>query len=273
MVLISVNVLIIAYLHSVLVSQLEIMNANHKKVAPLPRSNTIPKPITSVGIPAPALPAPASPAPMATHPEDTTQTSDIAPTQEFHRFMDLPYELRIPIWRIAAEVPRIVGLKNGKLSKFFVGTAARCPLVNVCKEARNEVKRVKKNIYEGIPHAPEIYANLAVDTLWLVNYNSTFEHFVLPLKGVRRLAISADIWRNELFKFHSLEDFDLEELILVVDSQKIGEGDEAVFVEPRRSPGERSDIMTWGFGLLPWKGEADISMSFLSSVRIINLGM
>jgi len=109
------------------------MIANLKKMAPLPHSNTTSKTITSMKIPT-----------QLTQPEDKTQTSDIGPTKEFHLFRELPFELRLQIWEEAAAVPQIVGLKNG--GKFFVSTAAGCPLAHVCNEAKTVVMKVKKNI-------------------------------------------------------------------------------------------------------------------------------
>jgi len=94
------------------------------------------------------------------------------------------------------------------------------------------------------------------------------------LKGVRRLAISADT-RNKckLFKYRSLKDFSLEELILVVDSETIREDDEAVFVEPRsqKEISIKKDL-DLDASFPTWKREAEYYRWSYGNFRMIGTG-
>jgi 2EXR family len=185
--------------------------------------------------------------------------------------------LRLQIWALAAEVPRIIGLKSEKTSELLLATAACCPLVHACKEAKNEVLRVKRNVYEGKPRASETYVNLAVDTLWLLDYNTKFEQVLSGIsESVRRLAVNIDLCRGFL-KYSLLKRLRLEELIVVIDYETFGENDELCFVKPGkpRYEGIRKiwHLIDRGGDYFPsWEQQAEKDIQFLQSMRSVEIG-
>ncbi len=91
-----------------------------------------------------------------------------APAPTFLEFNNLPKELRLMIWRCAGDEGQVIGIKTtivrGKVE--LNGTKARCALLLVCKESREEVLKSKENIgSHSAAGGPSIYVNLEVDTV------------------------------------------------------------------------------------------------------------
>tara|TARA_R110002060_G_scaffold52463_1_gene63328 strand:+ start:795 stop:1289 length:495 start_codon:yes stop_codon:yes gene_type:complete len=98
-----------------------------------------------------------------------TIVSKAASCGDFELFPELPIELRLRIWGYAAWHPRVIAIKDdyNPTHMALCGSNARCPLVRVNKEAREDEVKTKMdfNARCQIDGAPKIWANLAVDTI------------------------------------------------------------------------------------------------------------
>jgi hypothetical protein len=102
----------------------------------------------------------------------------------FHPFSRFPVEIRLKIWKHAANLPQIIGLKGPKNPPMILmkrgdseyerakkdglrlsANAARCHLLITCKESRQEVLKNRENYNVFDCLAPKIYANTTIDTL------------------------------------------------------------------------------------------------------------
>lgn len=160
----------------------------------------------------------------------------------FTKFGELPIELRLKIWRHAAQQPRIIGLRSSPKQPAFAGTNARCPLLIVSKEAREEAMKSRKDFNRRMPRLgrAKIYADLEIDTLWLADLkHDAWEKLGSgEVKNIQRLAISYDdfVAVQALFKYSSFKNSrldNLKDIVAIVRSETIGENDEAVFIVPR----------------------------------------
>lgn len=110
--------------------------------------------------------------------------------QEFARFQELPCELRLMIWRMAALQPRTIEIvKHTREPRFTLLTSPA--VLHVCKESRNEI--LLRKIFTKItyPDLVPFYFNLEIDTL-------EFEYSkVMPTNGPS-LFDSDDIEREDL---------------------------------------------------------------------------
>lgn len=66
---------------------------------------------------------------------------------DFELLPKLPIELRLGIWRYAAWHPQVIAVKDDSNPSYTAlrGDTARCPLIRVNKEAREEVTKTKLN--------------------------------------------------------------------------------------------------------------------------------
>ncbi|KAG4440470.1 hypothetical protein IFR05_004064 [Cadophora sp. M221] len=132
---------------------------------------------------------------------------------EFELFRKLPVELRLKVWRYAAWLPQVIAIKDDCSPHHMAisGAAARCPLVRVNKEAREEVLKTKIDFnaqckVDGFV-LPKIWVNLEVDTIWLMNWvRGTIAPSVpmwskwekCPVASIKRLA-AAKVFVGEFF--------------------------------------------------------------------------
>ena len=110
-----------------------------------------------------------------------TMVSKATSRGEFELFLKLPIELRLRIWQYAAWHPRVIAIKDdyNPTHMALCGSNARCPLVRVNKEAREEVVKIKIdfNARCQIDGAPKIWVNLAVDTIVRVSHTCEYAVF------------------------------------------------------------------------------------------------
>ena len=155
----------------------------------------------------------------------------------FTKFVELPIELRLEIWGHAAQHPQIIGLCSGKNSHSLSGTKARCPLLRVSKEARDEALKLKKDFNKRLKRrdGAKVYVNLEVDTLWLADFEDSGRDDIRkrPVKNIRSIAIAYHDLTALVEKKDILLKMNLKEIVVILQSETIGENDEAVFIEPR----------------------------------------
>jgi hypothetical protein len=171
---------------------------------------------------------------------------EIPPTT-FPNFPKFAPELRLKIWGLAAEFPQVIGLRSAKLGDVLEGTTARCHLLSVSKEARSEVLRMKQDLYHASQNrqSPKLYVNLDFDTIWLTDPSITWKKVKRFSPVVKRLAIDYRLWYGEtrgrsdedepFFPRHLLA-MDVNEVVIVVKSEEIGENENTVFITPREGP-------------------------------------
>lgn len=181
----------------------------------------------------------------------TTNSKDIpklttrAHLTAFSKFPKLPPELRLKIWRYAAWVPQIIGIRTQRPSGTVEGTAARCQLLSTCKEARSESLRSRQDLHESRSRShAKIFFNPEIDTLWLTDPATTPQQLKTFRSKIKHLAIDYRLWygnpdtmTNRSFLPRHLLMLDLEEVIVVVKSEVIDEGENPVFIDPREGPG------------------------------------
>ncbi|CAG8951355.1 hypothetical protein HYFRA_00007266 [Hymenoscyphus fraxineus] len=132
--------------------------------------------------------------PVASTPTEESTTDPTTPT-EFHRFMDLPAELRIRIWEIAAAVPRNVLPYRPKDDEYRNLFPANPPpvLLFTSYEAREVVAKnykILRTHYSGPPELKvPIYFNYNIDTLYFNSLRSDLSMGSRSSKKIRNVAI------------------------------------------------------------------------------------
>jgi 2EXR family len=176
----------------------------------------------------------------------------------FTKFSRFPPEIRVMVWHHAATIPQLIGVDDWPGGRFdgtpLKGAPIRCPLLLVNWEARIEVLKFKKNLncrdWEENRRDPKIYANLDTDIIWLRSHfdmngyrDRDWARFFQKLRQgrlrkVRRLAIgyqmykyllNEDLWHRQPVTFF---DLNVEEVILLVNQQAVGESEMAEIVDP-----------------------------------------
>ncbi|KAL2064889.1 hypothetical protein VTL71DRAFT_4029 [Oculimacula yallundae] len=164
------------------------------------------------------------------------------PLTTFPKFSNLPLELRIMIWKLAGSEGKVIGVRAVKFKGDLrlAGTEARCPLLLVCKESREEALRAKDNFSISEIGAPKIYANFGVDTIWIQGVecfsDKAFQKQVCKIvgagcmgSGVQRIAIHVQVmseWRMYSFQVAEEPEMDfvfeasLKSLILVLEETR-----------------------------------------------------
>lgn len=213
------------------------------------------------------------------------------PPTTFPEFPNLPVELRLKIWGIAAAFPQVIGLRSNKHGDVPVleGTTVRCHLLSVSKEARNEALRTKQDLYHGSQsrQSPKLYVNLDVDTIWLMDPDITWRNIKSPglggrditQVGIKRLAIDCRLWSPPEMGYTSetvvlyprlLYMMDVKEVVVVIESEEIGDNDEPVFIDPRA--GQHLIKHRSLFGYRYFSQTQDTDWDGLAAVKKLELG-
>lgn len=182
----------------------------------------------------------------------------------FHPFPRLPIELRIKIWKHAAAIPQIIGLRDSYKNSGFVTAVSGCPLLQSCKEARQEVLKTRTPFYDVSLKAPTIYANLEIDTIWLMDIGGEDRIPFDPsrvsqledlkkgrFKDIRRLIMGYSLWCHEdhfpYFDFRYLFEYNLKEVVAVIKTagtkERLEEQGGSYFIKPT---GDWRDVLSVG---------------------------
>jgi hypothetical protein len=193
----------------------------------------------------------------------------------FSKFPKLPPELRLKIWGYAAWVPRIIGIRSDRNRGTVEGTVARCQLLMACKEARSEVLASRQDLHASQTrnHA-KISFNPDIDTLWLTDPATTPQQLKPFRSTIKRLAIDHRLWygnpntlKNRTFLPRHLLMLDVEEVIVVVKSESVGENENPVFVDPQEGPGlEHTRLPADADNALLWAGSAILKPTWVERV-------
>lgn len=169
----------------------------------------------------------------------------------FTPFPQLALELRRKIWGISAGFPQIIGLRSAKSGDSLEGTAARCHLLSVNKEARTEALRFKVDLCEAFesPQSPKVYVNLAVDTIWLTGSGLPWTLIDTLAPGIEHLAVdyahfhggdSAGAPSDDRSNHSFILKMGVEHVIMVPKSEVIGQHESTIFITPNTGPGPYS---------------------------------
>lgn len=183
-----------------------------------------------------------------------TIVSKAASCGDFELFPELPIELRLRIWGYAAWHPRVIAIKDdyNPTHMALCGSNARCPLVRVNKEAREDEVKTKMdfNARCQIDGAPKIWANLAVDTIWIMNWKwspwmsggSTTSSWNKckgsSLSSVKKLAMCQNLIVNffDISAENRVDELHIEEVFVLTNAEDgVLDVDTIQLIEPKRS--------------------------------------
>jgi hypothetical protein len=125
----------------------------------------------------------------------------------FTRFMELPAELRLMIWRYALTFPQIhrVAPYDGNRGRFLLDSMVAIKynpgLRSVCREAREEASKVQElystaelDEWRKRGGIPSIFVNPEIDTIFMGNMGCMFPNGGKPETYVGRIRRLAFIW-------------------------------------------------------------------------------
>jgi hypothetical protein len=224
---------------------------------------------------------------------------------EFTLFPKLPLEIQRMIWRHSANIPQVIGIKGIVLNgdPYIAPTMSHCQQLRVCKEARNEVSKMKFPLEftpDFLPRdesdVPKIFVNPSTDTLWLTTpvIDLDYGSFKINLPYIfsrwfcfgncpdqrkvqfKKLALPYKYWW-EMLGLGRLEIMDalyslgVEEVILVVGDDSTSEDPNIVFIKPRGEPkpaiaNEFFTVMGWR-ERITWEDMADASVQYLKNFQ------
>ncbi|PVH75393.1 hypothetical protein DL98DRAFT_644095 [Cadophora sp. DSE1049] len=182
----------------------------------------------------------------------------------FLLFQNLPKEIRLIIWKFVLCTPRVInlqfrprptylGLRRVRLWKL----SPRCPMRQVCREARREAERFQTALFPEwkadssrryVPKQPLFYMNRAIDTVFLGRdaYDHVYNllHSANPRPVIPSLAIDLSTWIKHkeldglIDLMNELSGLGVEEFHIAVDKGTALKSVDITLLTPKTSPEE-----------------------------------
>ncbi|KAH7385092.1 hypothetical protein BKA64DRAFT_712216 [Cadophora sp. MPI-SDFR-AT-0126] len=182
-------------------------------------------------------------------------TPPTVPAKTFTKFLKLPLEVRLMIWRFALHIPRTIST-NIIIPRPILKPMYTQPLSNirtVCRESRAQSLRIQVTLNRVSIGDKTIFINPSVDILWLSAWGISDDEWILVFKVLPttlahtrflKIAVNHELWDrlmsgDKRSRFlDAFAAYGTEEIVIVMGNTAPFGSPDLVLREPRGNPRE-----------------------------------